>query len=199
MSELIMQFQDLEINSIQQLNGIADILFNKIIDEKNKIDLIPWLVEILQFVYIPHNLCINESQTHINMRSLILEKCQKNFTEFVDSKKMTNIIETVTLIGLLYVNNIIPEIIITNCITILFNKLKNFEDYVIGTLTTLLSIIVLDDKIINKISTIKYVDEKLIIDINTYLDRLITNTKMSKKDKFMIMDYIEAYNKFMPF
>lgn len=189
--ESLRELYAIKFESKQEFNILSELLFKKIITERNNIPIYINLTKSLA----THHIIYEEKR--INFKELILAKCQSSFEvinklQLVDGnlenevfKYKDEVITYTKYIGELYNNKLIGNKILSYCLSTLFIKFDNnsVTAYTAEIICALFGTTMANLKIINESEYDLYMD---------LLIKLKDSDKITKLEKFAIMDILDS-------
>lgn len=183
-NELAKELVKLEIKTQDHLKKLVDLIFKKAIVEKQFNYIYGQLAKELVSYYIT---CDN---TRIYFRELLINRCQQMFTNMLSGTNIGSKEEAlgcIRLIGELYKNGLLLDKIMHVCIINLINKCEskleiNGSNYITECISVL---------ILSIYDSFKTRCPGELNNIYKSLENLMESDKISKKEKFVIMDLLE--------
>ena len=186
--QLAEEIINLNINTEDIMVRLVNTIFNKAISEEKFCSLYAELTKYLSFYYIE----IDEKK--IYFRELMINKCQNMFSDAIslpqeleieNNSKFANkkqVLGSIAYIGELYNHGLLTDKIIFTCFKLIFMKINLKKAYIIDIMCLLIK------SVREKFSKKCHTDYDTCIN---HIKSLQTDSRISQKDKFAIMDILE--------
>lgn len=178
-ASLLNELLALKIKKKDHLCELTSLIYNKAIKESNYCFLYAKLCSRLT------SLSSCEGDIKITFKEILIRKCQNTFEEVTNNEKHNfkkdHVVGCVRFIGELYNVGLLPNSRIYICIKELISKIK--FPFIVHGVSVLVSVVAKQFYSKDAPKTIEYLNE---------LKKLITDSDISKQEKFIILNAVES-------